>query len=64
MKYAGSDESEGVGFPEDRYGLCLNQEIFEGVIASLAYLNDDFDSDDVDGRDDRDVVYGQVAIEF
>jgi hypothetical protein len=64
VKYAGSDESEGLGFPEKRYGLCFNQDIYEGVIVSLAYLNDDFEDADVDGRDDRDVVYGQIAIEF
>lgn len=64
LKYAGSDESEHLGFPEDRYGICLNQEIFESVIVSLAYLNDDFEDDDIDGRDDRDVVYSQIAIEF
>jgi len=64
LKYAGSDESEHLGFPEDRYGIALNQEIFESVIVSLAYLNDDFEDDDIDGRDDRDVVYSQVAIEF
>ncbi len=64
LKYAGSDESEHLGLPEDRYGVCLNQEIFESVIVSLAYLNDDFEDDDIDGRDDRDVVYSQIAIEF
>lgn len=64
LKYASSDESEGLGFPEERYGLCLNQEVFEGVTVSLAYMNDDFEDADVDGRDDRDVVLGQLAIEF
>lgn len=64
LKYAGSDESEGLGFPEERYGLCFNQEVLEGVIVSLAYLNDDFEDADVDDRDDRDVVFGQIAIEF
>jgi hypothetical protein len=65
LKYATSDEAGALlGFPEDRYGIALNQEIFEGVIVSLAYLNDDFEDDDIDGRDDRDVVYSQVAIEF
>jgi hypothetical protein len=64
LKYAGSDESEHLGFPEDRYGICLNQELFESVIVSLAYLSDDFEDDDIDGRDDRDVVYSQIAVEF
>jgi hypothetical protein len=65
LKYATSDEAGALlGFPEDRYGIALNQEIYEGVIVSLAYLNDDFEDDDIDGRDDRDVVYSQIAIEF
>ena len=64
FKYAGSDESENLGFPENRFGLGLNQTIFEGVIASLAFLHDEFDENDRDGRDDRDVVFGQIAIEF
>lgn len=64
LKCAGSDESDALGFPEERCGIALNQEIFEGVIASLAYLHDEYDDDDVDGRDDRDVVFAQIAIEF
>lgn len=64
LKYAGSDESGALGFPKERYGIALNQEIFEGAIVSLAYLNDEYEDDDIDGRDNRDVVYGQVAIAF
>ena len=64
FKYAGSDESENLGFPEDRYGLALNQTIWDGVIVSLAYLHDEFEINDRDGRNERDVVLGQLAIEF
>jgi len=64
FKYAGSDEAENLGFPEDRYGIAFNQTIFEGVIASLAFLHDKFDEKDMNGRDDRNVVFGQVAVEF
>ncbi len=64
LKYAGSDESGALGFPEQRYGIALNQEIFEGVIASLAYLHDDYENDDAEDRDNRDVVFAQIAIEF
>jgi hypothetical protein len=64
LKYAGSDEAEALGFPEERYGICLNQEIFEPVIVSLGYLNDEYEDNDVDGRDSRDLVFGQVAVEF
>ena len=64
FKYAGSNEPENLGFPENRYDLALKQTIFEGVTASLAFLHDGFDDKDRDGRDDRDVVFGQIAIEF
>jgi hypothetical protein len=64
FKYAGSDETDQLGFPEERYGICLNQEVFEPVIVSLAYLNDSYDDADVDGRDTRDVIYGQITVEF
>ena len=64
LKYAGSSESDQLGFPEQRYGIALNQEIFDGVIASVAYLHDDYENDDVNGNDDRDMVFAQIAIEF
>jgi len=59
LKLAGSDEAGALEIPEDRFGLCLNQEIWEGVVGSLAYLHDEYESDD-----ERDVLYGQIAIEF
>jgi hypothetical protein len=59
LKYAGSDEAEVLDLPEDRYGICLNQELWKGVIGSIAYLNDEYENDD-----ERDVVYGQIAVEF
>jgi hypothetical protein len=58
LKYAGSDEC-GEFIPEDRYGICFNQDIFEDVIVSLAYLNDEYEN-----NDEADVVYGQIAVEF
>ena len=58
LKYAGSDDC-GEFIPEDRYGICFNQDIFEDVILSLAYLNDEYENDDK-----ADVVYGQIAVEF
>ena len=64
LKYGGSDEAEDLGFPEERYGLCLNQELFDGVIGSLGYLYDEYEDNDVDGRDERDLVFAQIAIEF
>lgn len=42
----------------------LNQTIFEGIIASLAFLNDEFDENDRDGKNDRDVVFAQIAVSF
>jgi hypothetical protein len=72
LQYAGSNEAEFLGFPETRYGICLNQELFEDVIVSLGYLHDEYETDDVylkvdDGvyrRDDRDLIFAQIAIEF
>jgi len=58
LKYASSDEC-GEFIPEDRYGICLNQNIFEDVIVSLAYLNDEYVNDD-----EADIVYAQIAVEF
>jgi hypothetical protein len=62
LNYAGSDEGELAGAPETRYGICFNQDIFEDVVVSLGYLNDEYE--DVDPRDDRDLVFAQIAIEF
>jgi hypothetical protein len=59
LKYAASDEAEDLDLPEDRYGLCFNQELWKGVVGSIAYLHDEYESDD-----ERDVVYGQIAVEF
>jgi hypothetical protein len=64
LKYAGSDETESLGFPEDRYGIGFNQEIFEGVIGSVAFLKDEYHSGDADDRDDGYTALGQIAIEF
>lgn len=64
VKYAGSDETDTLGFPEERYGIAFNQDIFDGVVASLAYIHDEYDDNDTDSRDERSVVFGQIAIEF
>ncbi len=64
LKYAGSDEAEGLGYPEDRYGINFNQEIFKGVIGSVGYIHDEFDRNDIDNRDDRDLLFSQIAVEF
>jgi hypothetical protein len=64
LKYEGSDESEAFGFPERRYGIGFNQTVFEGVVASIAYFRDNYHDGDADGRDKRDIVFGQLAVEF
>ena len=64
LKYEGSDESEALGFPERRYGIGFNQTVFDGVVASLGYFRDDYHEGDADGRDKRDIVFGQLAVEF
>jgi hypothetical protein len=64
LKYAESEEAENLGFPEKRYGLALNQTLWEGVILSVAYLHDEYHINDRDGRDDRNALFSQLAIEF
>jgi hypothetical protein len=64
FKYAGSREAEGLGLPEDRYGVAFNQEIFDGVIGSFAYFMDEFNSRDIEGRKIVDSIALQIAVEF
>ncbi len=64
LKYAGSDETEALGFPEDRYGIGFNQEIYDGVTGSVAVYKDDYHRGDVDNRDDGYTAVGQIAVEF
>jgi hypothetical protein len=65
LKCAGSAEAEALGYPENRYGIALNQEVFEGVMVSVASLYDDYEKRrDANGRDDRRTVYGQIAVQF
>ena len=65
LKYAGSNEAEVLGLPEQRYGICLNQDIFEDVVLSLGYLKDDYDEDEMmHGEDERDLAFVQMAVEF
>lgn len=68
FQYAGSDETGGLGFPESRYGVNLNQEIFKNVVASLGYAHDEYHDGTLDDEDremdDRDIVFSQVAVDF
>ncbi len=64
LKYAGSDETEALGFPKVRFGIGFNQEIFEGVIGSVAFFKDEYHRGDADGRDDGFTALGQIAVEF
>ncbi len=64
FKYAGSREAEGLGLPRNRYGLNFNQELFQGVTASLGYLRDEYHDNDSQGRDRRDLFFTQMAVEF
>lgn len=64
IKYAGSDEAEALGFPEDRYGINFNQSLFEGVAVCVGYLHDEFENADPDNRDERDMIYAQLAVEL
>ncbi len=64
FKYAGSNDSGPLGFPEYRMGINFNQELYDGLILSLGYLYDKYHDDDVDDRDHRNLVYSQMAFEF
>jgi len=66
FKYAGSDEAEGLTIPETRFGVALNQEIFDATIWSIGYLIDEFDDNVFDNgtEDDRQTLFTQIAIEF
>ena len=66
FKYAGSDEAEGLGIPQTRYGVALNQEIFDNTILSMGYLHDTFDDDLLDNgtKDTRHSLFTQIAVEF
>ncbi|MCD6296463.1 MAG: LbtU family siderophore porin [Deltaproteobacteria bacterium] len=64
LKYAGSNDCDYFGFPRDRYGINFNQEIFDNTILSVGYIYDEYDDNDADDRDTRDLVFGQIAIEF
>ncbi|MFV9691478.1 MAG: LbtU family siderophore porin [Desulfobacteria bacterium] len=63
-KYAGSDKAANLGYPKTRYGLCLNQQIHEGVVASVAYLYDDYFNEDRYNRKDSNLFCAQMAVEF
>jgi len=69
LKYAGSNDCYALGFPRDRYGINFNQEIFENTILSVGYMYDEYDKydlydDEVGNRNTRDLVFGQLAVEF
>ena len=64
LKIAGSHDTEGLALPENRFGINLNQTLCEGVNLSVGYIHDEYHTNDIEGRDDRDLVYGQMAVEF
>lgn len=65
LKYAGSHDCGVLGLPRDRYGINLNQEIFEQTTLSVGYLYDEYEDDeDVNNRNTRDLVFAQLAVEF
>jgi hypothetical protein len=69
LKYAGSNDCDYFGFPRDRYGINFNQEIFDNTVLSVGYLYDEYDKHDyydeeLDKRNTRDLVFGQIAVEF
>ncbi len=64
FKWAGSNQAQALGFPESRYGIDLNQELFDKVTLSLGYLYDHYERSDAEGRKQRNLVFSQLAVEF
>ena len=64
VKYAGSDDGGALGFPKRRYGINFNQEIFHDTIFSVGYMYDYMHADDHNGRNTRDLLFSQIAVEF
>lgn len=64
LKYEGSHETEALGYPHRRYGIGFNQEIMDSLTGAVAYFRDRFHSDDAQGRDDRDILCGEISVEF
>ncbi|WP_456370498.1 LbtU family siderophore porin [Thermodesulfatator atlanticus] len=60
FKYAGgNDDAQELDFPESRYGVAVNVDLFESVGFGAGYFHDELKDDDK-----RDVFFGQVDIEF
>ncbi len=64
FKWAGSHDTEALAMPERRYGINFNQLLFEGVTLSLGYIHDEYHDNDIEGRDARELAYGQMAVAF
>ncbi|PXF54300.1 MAG: hypothetical protein C4B57_07460 [Deltaproteobacteria bacterium] len=64
LQYAGSDDCGSLRLPRDRYGINFNQEIFDNTILSVGYMYDEYATDDDLDRNTRDLIFGQLAIEF
>ncbi len=67
FKYAGSTKVPD--FPKNRFGICLNQEIYDNVIASFGYIHDKYPNYDPEGDPDevlnkKDFLFWQLAAEF
>ncbi len=64
LKYAGSNNCGLLRLPRDRYGINFNQEIFDNTVLSVGYLYDEYNGNDQAGRNTRDLVFTQLAVEF
>jgi len=64
LQYAGSDDCGFLRLPRDRYGINFNQEIFDNTVLSVGYMYDEYATDDELDRNTRDLIFGQLAIEF
>ncbi len=64
FKWAGSRQTQGLGLPRSRYGIDLNQELWDGVTLSVGYLYDQYQRHDGEGRNHRNLLFSQLAVGF
>ena len=63
VKYEETDDMFSL-YPEKQYGLGVSWEAFKFTTLSAEYLHGDYDSNNKDREDERDLISLQMAIEF
>ena len=63
VKYEATDDMFSL-YPEEQYGLGVSWEAFKFTTLSAEYLHGEYDSNNAEGEDERDLISLQMAIEF